>query len=99
MLFVTVQPEVLNTAAGDLQGIGATVAAYNKSIAAPTTGIAPAAEDEVSALLATRFAAQGHLYQAISAQAQAVHEQFVATLTSNADSYAITEAANALATG
>ncbi|BBZ15321.1 PE family protein [Mycobacterium branderi] len=97
MSFVTTQPEMLAAAAGDLQGIGSAVSAANAIAAAPTTGVIPAAADEVSALTAARFAAQAQLYQAIGAQATAIHEQFVATMTASAGSYAATEAANAIA--
>ncbi|ORV07883.1 PE family protein [Mycobacterium celatum] len=97
MSFVTTQPETLAAAAGDLQGIGSAVAAANATAAAPTTGVIPAAADEVSALTAARFVAQAQLYQAISSQAVAIHEQFVATMSTSAGSYAATEAANAIA--
>ena len=50
MSFVTTQPEVLAAAAGQLQGIGAAIAAQNAAAAAPTLGVVPAAADEVSAL-------------------------------------------------
>jgi hypothetical protein len=39
------------------------------------------------------------MYQAISAQAAAIHDMFVNTLGVSAGSYAATEAANAVATG
>ena len=64
MSFVTTQPEALTTAAGNLQGIGSTLAARNAAAAAPTTGVIPAAADEVSALTATQFAAHAAMYQA-----------------------------------
>lgn len=99
MSFVTTQPETLTAAAGNLQAIGSTVHAGNAAAAAPTTGLVPAAADEVSALTATQFAAHAHMYQAVSAQAAAIHDQFVATLAVSAASYAATEAANATATG
>jgi hypothetical protein len=97
MSFVTTQPEALTTAAGTLQGIGAGMAAQNVAVAAPTTGVVPAAADEVSALTAAQFAAHAQMYQAISAQAAAIHEMFVNTLGVSAGSYAATEAANAAA--
>ena len=75
------------------------MAAQNAAAAAPTTGVVPAAADEVSALTATRFAMHASAYQTISAQASAVHELFVDTLGTSAGSYAATEAANAIATG
>lgn len=99
MSFVTAQPEALSAAAGNLQGLGSTVAAQNAAAAAPTTGVVPAAADEVSALTAAQFAAHAQLYQQISAQAAAIHEMFVNTLGVSAGSYAATEAANAAAAG
>ena len=95
MSFVTTQPEALSAAATSLQGIGSGVNAQNAAAAAPTTGVVPAAADEVSALTAAQFVAQGQLYQAVSAQAAAIHEAFVNTLGTSAGSYAATEAANA----
>ena len=97
MSFVTTQPAILASAAGDLQSIGSAMAAGNMAAAAPTTGVVPAAADEVSALTAAQFAAHAQLYQAIGAQATAIHELFVNTLGTSAASYACTEAANAAA--
>jgi PE family len=97
MSFVTTQPEALTTAAGTLQGLGSAMAAQNAAAAAPTTGVVPAAADEVSALTATQFAAHAAMYQAVSAQATAIHELFVSALGTSAGSYAATEAANAAA--
>ena len=97
MSFVTTQPELLASAASQLQGIGTAISVQNAAAAAPTTGVVPAAADEVSALTATQFGAYAAMYQAVSAQAAAVHEMFVRTLGASADSYAATEAANAIA--
>jgi hypothetical protein len=99
MSFVTTQPEALTAAAGSLQGIGSSLSAQNAAATAPTTGVVPAAADEVSALTAAQFAAHAQMYQAISAQAAAIHEMFVNTLGTSAGSYAATEAANAVAAG
>jgi PE family len=99
MSFITTQPEMLAAAAGNLQTIGSAVAANNSAAAGPTTGVIPAAADEVSALTATQFAAHAAMYQAISAEAAAIHQRFVATLSTSAASYAATEAANAIAAG
>ncbi len=99
MPFVSTQPEDLTAAAGNLQGIGSSVTAQNAAAAAPTTGVVPAAADEVSALTALQFAAHAQTYQAISAQAAVIHDMFVSTLGGSAGSYAATEAANAVATG
>jgi PE family len=98
MSFVTTQPEALTAAAGNLAGIGSAMSAQNAVVASPTTGLSPAAADEVSALTAAAFAAHGVLYQEISAQAATIHQLFVATLEASAGSYAATEAANVVAT-
>jgi PE family len=97
MSFVTTQPELLMLAAADLEGIGSVMTAGNAAVAAPTIGVVPAAADEVSALTAAQFAAHAQMYQAVSAQAVAIHEMFVNTLGISAGSYAATEAANAAA--
>ncbi|MBS9536248.1 PE family protein [Mycobacterium sp. M1] len=99
MSFVTTQPDLLDEAAGQLQNIGSILHSENMAAAMPTTHIAPAASDEVSALASAQFAAHAQLYQSIMAQAVAIHEQFVATLHTSAGSYAAAEAANAAAAG
>jgi hypothetical protein len=99
MSFLTTQPEMLAAAASDLGGIGSAMAAANGAAATPTTGVVPAAADEVSALTAVQFAAHAQMYQAVSTQAAAIHEMFVTTLGTSAGSYAATEAANAAAVG
>jgi PE family len=97
MSFVTTQPEALTAAAATLAGVGSTMSAQNAATAAPTTGVQPAAADEVSALTAGQFAVHAQMYQAVSAQAEAIHREFVSTLYTSATSYAAAEAANALA--
>ena len=97
MSFVSTRPTELTAAAENLQGIGSSLTAQNAAAAAPTTGVLPAAADEVSALTAVQFATHGQMYQAISAQAAAIHDMFVNTLGTSAGSYAPTEAANAIA--
>ncbi|OBI27029.1 PE family protein [Mycobacterium sp. E1386] len=99
MSFVTTQPEALAVAASNLQSIGSTLSAQNAAAVAPTTGVVPAAADEVSALTAAQFSSHAQMYQAVSAQATAIHEMFVNTLGMSSGSYAVTEAANAAATG
>lgn len=99
MAFVTAQPEVLSAAAGSLSGIGDSMTAGMAAAAAPTTGVMPPAADMVSAMTAVQFSTHAQLFQQVSAQAAAVHQQIVATLGRNASSYALTEAANATAAG
>lgn len=98
MSFVITQPEALLYAAGKLETLGSALAAESAAAAAPTTAIAPAAADEISALQAALFTAYGELYQSINAQAATVHQQFVQTLGTSAGSYQTTESTNAAAT-
>ena len=73
MSFVIAAPEMMTSAATDLAGIGSTLSAANAAAAAPTTGIVAAASDEVSAAIAALFSWHGQAYQALSAQAAALH--------------------------
>jgi hypothetical protein len=98
MSFMTTQPALLTEAAGNLTGIGSAMNTENSAAAAATTGVVPAAADEVSALTAAQFAVHAQTYQVISARAAAIHDMFVNTLLTSAGSYAATEAANAVAT-
>jgi hypothetical protein len=95
MSFMTIQPDVLAAAASDLSLIGSAISADNAA-AGPITALVPAAADEVSALTAAQFAAHAGRYQAVSAQAAAVHSMLVSTLSASAASYAAAEGANAI---
>lgn len=95
MSFVVTVPELLEAAAGRLHVIGSAVSAANVAAAFPITGVIPAAADEVSAATAAAFSGYGQLYQAISAEAALIHEEFVHALGLAANSYAATEASNA----
>lgn len=99
MSFVTTQPEALTAAASALETLGTAMVAQNDTAAAPTTGVAPAAADEVSALQSAQFTAYGTWYQQVSARAAAMHQMLVNTLGTSAGSYAETESANNAATG
>ncbi|MGH3961399.1 PPE family protein, SVP subgroup [Mycobacterium sp.] len=99
MAFVTVVSEALPAAASQLEGIGSAMTAQSAATAAPTTGVIPAAADQVSTLQAMLFSSYGSLYQQISAQATAIHEMFVNTLATSGASYGTTEAANQVAAG
>ncbi|MDT7762040.1 MAG: hypothetical protein QOC63_1460 [Mycobacterium sp.] len=50
-----------------------------------------------SAPTAAQFAAHAGMYQAVSAQAAALHSMLVSTLSASAASYAATEATNTIA--
>ncbi|BBY32278.1 hypothetical protein BST33_06770 [Mycolicibacter minnesotensis] len=94
MSFVKALPEAMTNAAGQLAGIGEALATENGAAAIPTTVIAPAGLDPVSALQAGVFTTYGTLYQSISEQAAAVHQQLVQVLGLNASAYNTAEATN-----
>ncbi len=94
MAYVSTAPAAIAAAATQLEGIGNSFSAESSAAAAPTTALAPAASDEVSALQAGVFSTYGQLYQTVSAEAQAIHQQFVSLLQSSSSSYSDTEAAN-----
>jgi hypothetical protein len=94
MAYVSTAPAAIAAAATQLDGIGNSFAAESSAAAAPTTAIAPAGSDAVSALQAGVFSTYGQLYQTVSAEAQAIHQQFVNLLQSSSGSYSDTEAAN-----
>ncbi len=95
MSFVIAAPETLVRAASDLANIGSTLGAANAAALGPTTELLAAGADEVSAAIASLFAAHGQAYQAVSAQMSAFHAQFVQTFTAGAGAYASAEAAAA----
>jgi hypothetical protein len=95
MTGLEVVPEALTAAAEDLAGIGASLNEANAVAAAPTTAIIPAAADEVSAAIAALFSGHAQEFQAVSAQASAVHDLFVQNLQGAAGAYQSAEAAAA----
>ena len=99
MSFVNAYPEKLSAAASQLQSIGTAFSLGSQAAAGPTTGVVPAAADEVSILTAAQFAAHAQRYQALSAHASSIHSLLVAVLAAGAGSYAATEAANAASAG
>jgi hypothetical protein len=94
MAYVSTAPAAIAAAATQLEGIGNSFTAESTAAATPTTAIAPAASDEVSTLQAGVFSTYGQLYQTVSADAQAIHQQFVNLLQSSSGSYQDTESAN-----
>ncbi len=95
MSFLIATPDLVESAAQDLAGIRSSLAEATATAAAPTTGIATAAQDEVSTAIASLFGNFGQEFQALSAQAQAFHQQFVSLMNAGAGAYTSAEAANA----
>ena len=97
MSFVTVVPEHIGHAAGQLENIGSALTAANAAAAAPTTNVVAAAEDEVSAAVASLFSSHAQEFQALNARAAAFHTEFTNLLNAGAGSYISTEITNAAA--
>jgi hypothetical protein len=95
MSSVIAAPRLITAAATDLRNIRSSLSATNAAAAPPTTGILAAAEDEVSAAVASLFSGHGQAFQALSARAAAFHNQFVQALNGAEGAYAAAEAANA----
>lgn len=94
MSFVTTAPDAVQAAAQDLAGVRASLADAAAN-ARPLTGIAAAAEDEISIAIASLFGGAGQQFQALNAQAQAFHAEFERLLSAGAAAYVSAEAANA----
>ena len=95
MSFVVAAPEQVEAAAENLAGIRSVLAEASASVAVRTTGVVPAAADEVSAAIASMFGNFGREYQFLNAQAEAFHAEFVNLLSAGAGAYLSTEIANA----
>ncbi|WP_139837165.1 PE family protein [Mycobacterium szulgai] len=96
MSFVVTTPEWMQSAAQELTAIRSALIDAATSAAAPTVSVAPAGADEVSGALAAMFGNLGQEYQAVSAQAQAFHAEFVKVLDASAQVYLGTETANSV---
>ncbi|MGO8936335.1 MAG: PE-PPE domain-containing protein [Mycobacterium sp.] len=97
MTTLLTEPQFVETAAANVAEIRSAIGAAKAAAAGPTTGLAAAAQDEVSAATAKLFGAYAQEYQSVLTQAGAFHEEFAAALASAGNAYAAAEAANASA--
>src|SRR6478736_4980663 len=93
MSFVIAGFEQIAAALADVSSIEAAVTQANAATALPTTALLVAANDEVSAAIATLFGDHGRAYQLVSAQAAQAQNQFAQLLSAAQISYSGTEAA------
>ncbi len=98
MSYVIATPDLLASAAADAERISTALNTATAAAAGPTTSFASMAADEVSTTIARLFSGYAQLYQGLSAQAAAFHEEFVRALAAGGAWYAETEAANATLT-
>lgn len=94
MSYVITAPEMLASAATDVDGIAALLQAANAAAAGPTSSLLAAAGDEISAATAALFNAYAQEYQAVVKQASVFHGQFTQALAAASSAYAQAEAAN-----
>jgi hypothetical protein len=95
MSFVIAQPDFVTAAAENLSGIRSSLGEAAAAAAAPTSSLAAAGADEVSAAIAQMFGTYGQEFQAVGAQAAAFHAEFVGLLNGSGAAYLATELANA----
>ena len=76
MSSVVVVPGALGAATSDLIGISAALRQAHTAAASSTTGLVAAAEDEISAAVASLFSSYGQQFQALGAQMAVSHQQF-----------------------
>jgi len=93
MSYVLTEPDMVATAATDAESIGSALSTAVTDAAGPTTDLAAAAEDEVSAAVAKLFGAYAQEYQAIIAKAEAFHSEFTRALGAAANAYEHAETA------
>jgi len=91
---LSVAPDIVVATSGNLQNIGSALRSANAAAAPATTSVIAAAEDEVSAAIASLFSSHAQQFQALGAEAAAFHDEFVSALSGAANSYATAEAAN-----
>jgi hypothetical protein len=94
MSLLSVVPDSVSAASGNLQSIGSSVRSATAAAAAQTTAIAAPAADEVSAAITALFGTHAQQFQALSAKAAAFHDEFANLLNGGAAQYLNTEVAN-----
>lgn len=94
MSFVIATTESVTAVAENLAGLGSQLSNATVSAAGPTTNVAAAAADEVSAAISQLFGSYGREFQTLSAQAAIFHADFVSLLRGGAAAYVSAEIAN-----
>lgn len=95
MSFVTASADLMQSAAQNLSGIRRALADAAATVSGPTTGIAAAAEDEISIAISSLFENFGRQFQSVNSHALAFHTEFVSSMNSSVGAYTSAEVANA----
>ena len=99
MAYLTTQPQIMATAAADVEEIGSAISAARAAAGSRIAALLAPAADEVSAAVTKLFGAYGDAYQAVLKQAAAFHGEFTQALAAAGNAYANAERANAAAIG
>jgi PE family len=99
MTLLSIAPDIVAGASGELEDLGSALRSANAAAASQTTWIAAPAADEVSAAITALLGTHAQGFQALSAKAAAFHDDFVNSLSGGARHYVGTEAANAQQAG
>lgn len=90
-------PQIILSAAADVEQIGAAIRGASAAALSATPGLSAPAEDEVSMAMTKLFDSYSQAYHAAVAQAAAFHDEFTEVLAAAASAYAAVEAGNAAA--
>jgi hypothetical protein len=95
MSILSITPDTVVEASGNLQNLGAALRSANAAAASQTTAISAPAADEVSAAITSLLGTHAQEFQALSTKAAAFHDEFVNLLNGGAAQYLNTELTNA----
>src|SRR5262245_48436655 len=95
MSSLSVVPEIVSAASGNLQNLGSALRSASAAAASQTTAVMAPAADEVSAAITALLGTHAQEFQTINAQAAAFHDEFVNRLSGGAAQYVSAELANA----
>lgn len=95
MSLLSVAPDLVSDASGNLQNLGSALREASAAAASQTTSVVAPGADEVSAAITALLGSHAQEFQAVNAQATAFHEEFVSGLSGAAAQYASTELTNA----
>jgi len=95
MSTLSVVPDIVSAASGNLENLGSALRDASAAAACQTTAVAAPAADEVSAAVAALLGTHAQEFQTLNAQAAAFHDEFVNRLSGGAAQYVSTELANA----
>ncbi|ODR02647.1 PE family protein [Mycobacterium intermedium] len=90
-----IAPDFVACAVADLANLGEAISAATAAVSRPTSGLLPAAADEISVAIANLFSEQGQAFQALSTQTSTNHVRSTRRLNGGVSQYVGAEAAAA----